>query len=372
MNNVIELLSSIKETEPQELDESTVKTLIKSLENLSTQESSDLANLIQPKESASKDELGKVNSMPAVLVRFLRQHVYTEKRIEFYKRLMTKHSVMQSILAESQRLYSDYDLYVWKLATKYARVKDGGNTVQKMADERKTQYSKIGELWKETLNFLTNETLEPYQALLVCEIGLDERIEKDVLQDFATTFQKISGDRLDNLVAFWVKIMPETSKRAIRKIYLDSEKQSKAKENAKRALILLGEYNLLSSIENVEGDVIVGDIYNNNGQAGAFGPNSEAYDFVMNQSNTENIDLEELAQELSKLLKAMKERAKPDNEEHDIAIGNVARAKQAAQEKNRKSVFERLGDAGKWALETATTIGTTVAVEAIKVSLGLK
>ena len=372
MINVIELLSSIKEKKPQELDESTVKTLIETLEDLSAQDSNDLAILIQPEESILGDELDIINPMPAVLVRFLRQYVNTEKRIVFYKKLMTMRSVIMCVLFDLNILTSEYDLYVWEIAIKYSSLKDGGKTVEKILDKRKAQNDKIGELWKETVNNLTNGTLEPYQALLVCEIGFDERIEKYVLQDFNATFQNISGDRLDNLVAFWVKIMPDESRRAIRRIYLDSKKQSKAKENAKRALILLGEYNLLSSIENIEGDVFVGDIYNNNGQAGAFGAHSEARLFVMNQSNFEGLDFEKLAQELIALHKAMKENANPDSDEHDIAIGNVAMAKQAALEKNEKLVSEKLKAAGKWALEIATTIGTNIAAEAIKNSLGLK
>lgn len=364
------MLSSIKDIEPQELDEAIVKNLMVSLENLSDHEAAELASLIEPDESISKDELSEINSLPAVLVRFLRQYVYTERRIELFKKFMTKHSAMQSIVAETRRLYVEYDSYVWEISIKYSRLNDGGETVDKMASERKAQYAKMAELWKEALSVLINETLEPYQALLVCEIGLDERIEKNVLQDFVATFQQISGERLDNLVAFWVKIMPEVSKRTIRRIYLDSEKQSKAKENAKRALILLGEYNLLSSVETVEGDLFMGDVYNNQGQAGAFGANSTAYDFVMNQANDVYIDFERLAQELSTLQKAMKEKASSD--EHDIAVGNVAMAKQAAQDKNGKMVLEKLKTAGKWALETATTIGTTVAAEVIKVSLGLK
>jgi hypothetical protein len=244
--NVIELLLSVRDIEPQEINDAQVKGIIENLEGLSSKEATEFANLITPAESISKDELGSLTSLPTILVRFLRTHVDVANRIKIFKKLMKKHSSMQSMTAEMQRMVAEHELFQIRTVSQCAGLNDGGTTAGQIIADEKKRLSKIGELWKATFSALMDDTLEPYQALLVFEIGFDERIEKFVSQDFVSTFEQITGDKLDDLVAFWVKIMPEESKRMIRKIYLDSEKQSRAKENAKRELILLGDYDLLS------------------------------------------------------------------------------------------------------------------------------
>jgi len=81
-------------------------------------------------------------------------------------------------------------------------------------------------------------------------------------------------------------------------------------------------------------------------------------------------DLSELAGELATLRRAMKgEGTEP---EHDAAVGEVAKAEQAAKAKDSSKVAESLKGAGKWALDVATKIGTTLASEALKESMGMK
>ena len=112
------------------------------------------------------------------------------------------------------------------------------------------------------------------------------------------------------------------------------------------------------------------DTYNNYGQAGAVGANSHVHDinFMQVGSQIENsIDLSLLVNELSMLRKAMKKSA--TELEHDIAISEVAKAEQAAQGKDSRKLAESLKSAGNWALDIATKIGTSLAVEAIKQSL---
>jgi len=115
-----------------------------------------------------------------------------------------------------------------------------------------------------------------------------------------------------------------------------------------------------------------GDTYNV-GQAGAVGPNSHAHDIVFNQSGqqfSDNIDLAKLAQELSVLRGELKKNA--TTPEQDLAVGAVASAEIEAQKGNGQKVMEYLFQAGKWAFDTATKIGITLAAEALKQSLGLK
>jgi hypothetical protein len=117
---------------------------------------------------------------------------------------------------------------------------------------------------------------------------------------------------------------------------------------------------------------IMGDQYNISGQAGAVGSNAHAHDMTFNQigSQLENsVDLLQLADELSTLRQAMvKEAIELD---HSIAVGDVAKAEQAAKSKDATKVAEYLKSAGKWTLDIASKIGVPLAIEALKRSMGI-
>ena len=76
------------------------------------------------------------------------------------------------------------------------------------------------------------------------------------------------------------------------------------------------------------------------------------------------IDLTTLAVELEKLRVAMKDEGK--STAHDIATGQIAAAKDAADNKDQKGTVSALKSAGKWALDVAQKIGVTVASKAIE------
>jgi hypothetical protein len=121
-----------------------------------------------------------------------------------------------------------------------------------------------------------------------------------------------------------------------------------------------------------EGDVIMGDKYNT-GQAGAVGPHAHAHGMTFQQvgGNIESVtDLAELATELSALCLAMGREATETS--HYKAIIAVAEAEQAAKANNSSKVAQSLKGVGKWALDIATKIGTSLATEAIKESMGMK
>jgi len=118
-------------------------------------------------------------------------------------------------------------------------------------------------------------------------------------------------------------------------------------------------------------EVIMGDKYEA-GQAGAMGPGAHAHDMNFNQVWNQfghDIDLPSLAGELSKLRAELKKKA--TNAEDDIAVGSLALAEQAAKKGDGSKTVEYLAKAGKWALDAATQIGTTIAAEAIRKSLGM-
>lgn len=126
---------------------------------------------------------------------------------------------------------------------------------------------------------------------------------------------------------------------------------------------------LNGSAEKVE--VIMGDKYDISGQTGAVGPNAHAHDINFNQIWNQvqgSIDLPKLVSDLSALRQQMKKEAVEP--EHDIAVSEVARAEQAAKGGDGSKTLEHLKSAGKWALDIATKIGTSLAVEAIKASMG--
>jgi ribosomal protein L18 len=107
-------------------------------------------------------------------------------------------------------------------------------------------------------------------------------------------------------------------------------------------------------------------------QAGAMGPGAHAHDMNFNQvwnQLSNSIDLLSLSSELSELRAKLKEKA--TDTEHDIAVGSLALAEQAAKKGDGPKTLEYLAKAGKWALDAATQIGTTVAAEAIKKSIGM-
>jgi hypothetical protein len=104
------------------------------------------------------------------------------------------------------------------------------------------------------------------------------------------------------------------------------------------------------------------------GNQGAVGDESVAHDFTQVSNQTlGSIDMTALATELSRLrAEARKDAVEPG---HDIAVSELAKAEQAAKEGQASAVMQHLKSAGSWALDVATKIGTSVAVEAIKKSM---
>lgn len=116
---------------------------------------------------------------------------------------------------------------------------------------------------------------------------------------------------------------------------------------------------------------IMGDNYNVT-QAGAVGPGARVSgsEFTQQLAQGEGRDLSKLAEELRSLRAALLTNATAAEEY--AAIGAVASAEIAAVEHDEPTTLKYLSQAGKWALDTATKIGTTIAAAALKESLGIK
>ena len=82
-----------------------------------------------------------------------------------------------------------------------------------------------------------------------------------------------------------------------------------------------------------------------------------------------SINLPRLADELMQLRKAMQQEA--TETEHLEATVNVSKAAEAAKQGNGPKALEYLKAAGKWALDTATKIGTDVASDALTKAIGV-
>jgi len=133
--------------------------------------------------------------------------------------------------------------------------------------------------------------------------------------------------------------------------------------------------NIQESIINHNIDVsekTMGDKYEISGQVGSVGRNAYSHDINFNQiwnNISQGIDLNELEKELSTLRNSLRNEA--NTAEHDSSIGAVAKAEIAASEGNGSETLKQLKNAGKWALSVAEKIGTNVAAQAIKSSLGI-
>lgn len=115
------------------------------------------------------------------------------------------------------------------------------------------------------------------------------------------------------------------------------------------------------------------DQYNISSESiGVLGFGSQIHNVSFEQlwnNNCDNLHLDKLAKELSLLRTNLKEHA--IEPEHDVAIGEVSQAEISAKKGDGVFVLKHLSKVGQWTLDVATRIGIPLAVEAIKISLGL-
>lgn len=110
------------------------------------------------------------------------------------------------------------------------------------------------------------------------------------------------------------------------------------------------------------------NVSNISGQVGAIGTANNLTGATLSQANTlQSVDLASLAAELDQLKSELKKTA--TEVEHEFSVANVAAAEAAAKKGDSEGAAKYLKAAGKWALDTATKIGTQVAVKAIENAL---
>jgi hypothetical protein len=119
-------------------------------------------------------------------------------------------------------------------------------------------------------------------------------------------------------------------------------------------------------------EVVMGDKYEVSGQAGAVGNKAHAHDMSFQQiwiNRGSDIDLPQLAAELETLRQELRRQAV--TRDQDAAVAEIGAAAEEAERGNGPATLRRLKAAGQWALNAATSIGTTVAAAAIRAALGM-
>jgi hypothetical protein len=121
----------------------------------------------------------------------------------------------------------------------------------------------------------------------------------------------------------------------------------------------------------IEGNVSMSrDTYNVR-NAGAVGPNSRSVNATINDNSgmaLQQLNMNQLADELNTLRESM--RSEAQTTEQFNAVAAISSATDAAKSGETSTVFEKLKSAGQWALDVSTKVGTTLAAEAIKRSMG--
>lgn len=113
---------------------------------------------------------------------------------------------------------------------------------------------------------------------------------------------------------------------------------------------------------------VMRDEYNiNHSQVAAVGREAKAEGNNFFQNASQHLSL--LASELETLRIELKKVAQTPEE--DLAVAAIGQARIEAENGNEEKSKSHLARAGKWALDTATSIGTQVAAQAIKTSMGL-
>jgi hypothetical protein len=89
---------------------------------------------------------------------------------------------------------------------------------------------------------------------------------------------------------------------------------------------------------------------------------------IINDFTWDSDKFDQLEKELSAIHIAMK--TAKTNDDQDIEIGEIVKAKKAAKEKNKEGLFKAIQATGKWTLDFAIQVGATLVAEIIKLSWG--
>ncbi|MEU1439519.1 hypothetical protein ABZ438_36415 [Streptomyces sp. NPDC005786] len=123
-------------------------------------------------------------------------------------------------------------------------------------------------------------------------------------------------------------------------------------------------------VVNMANDYSGGFFQNTQSQVGAQGPNAKAEDFTQQADQRQlAADMPELAIELERLKQQLVLAASSSSEYQ--AVAEIQAARESADEGDEGGVGRHLANAGRWALDVASQIGTSVAEAALRQALGM-
>lgn len=147
-----------------------------------------------------------------------------------------------------------------------------------------------------------------------------------------------------------------------------------ARRNLRNALLSSHLWTHIANLEKFElvKEKIMGSKYEiKDSQVGAIGDGAKAENISFDNSQNFTFSDKEIANIAAELTALRLELAKLGSPEAMKAALEIAEAEQSASQKDEPKFRDHLKKAGKWALETATKIGVTVAAAAIKKAAGL-
>lgn len=148
---------------------------------------------------------------------------------------------------------------------------------------------------------------------------------------------------------------------------IETSEQSRYVRITSKGIRMIDEEPLFERL-NTAGVRVMGDQYNNFGQAAAIGPEATAEGNTFYQIN-QDIDIQALARELEKLSEYLAADAGDPEKEEDIAT--IVLAKNAAQRGDKGKALERLSSVGRWVIDAATQVSATLVAAIIQKQMGL-
>ena len=144
-----------------------------------------------------------------------------------------------------------------------------------------------------------------------------------------------------------------------------------AKLEGKYEILRELHFKLIQEVMMIKGEITINEYNVKAAQIGAIGDGAKVeksnFNQIWNESSLD-IDLNKLAEEFGALSSAMKMEAKTIEE--DEAVLEIKKAEEASKDGIGPKAIEHAKNAGKWALEKAQEIGTDIAAEVIKKSMG--
>ena len=218
------------------------------------------------------------------------------------------------------------------------------------------------------------QALDSDTAMLRGSIPVQDRRSDSLLALSVTVSADVSSESAARRLALFSRLVDEQplpDEKVRPELKPESEKLSWISRFFGLCVVVCDTYNEQVHMHINEGDN-VRDKYEA-GQVGAQGPDAHAHDMTFNQLWNDchkDVNLSVLANELELVRKKMASQA-GDSVEAAVAGGEIAKAEIAAKQDDGPRVMRHLKSAGKWALDFATSVGSSLVAEVIKKSMGM-